>query len=109
MGDEAFRQLSTVDPNGSKLLDKVGVAAILSSIDEICYWIVTVPLHFLLLNLSFRPWLKIKATSGLPNTTDRKLLREMNRATPLSVCDMRSLWCFNDASINFIWVARKSF
>lgn len=28
MGDEAFRQLSMVDPKGNDLLDKVGVAAI---------------------------------------------------------------------------------
>lgn len=26
---------------------------------------------------AFRPWLKIKVTSGLPNTTDRKLQHEM--------------------------------
>lgn len=31
VGDEAFRQLSMVDPKGNELLDKVGVAQMFSS------------------------------------------------------------------------------
>lgn len=79
MGDEAFRELSKVDPEGKELLNKVGVAPICSSLDRICYmyWIFTVPVLFLLLNFFFRLWLKIKVTSGLPKTTDKKLLHEM--------------------------------
>lgn len=39
------------------------------------FWKFTMPVLFML--FAFRPWLKIKVTSGLPNTTDRKRLLEL--------------------------------
>lgn len=39
------------------------------------FWKFTKPVLFML--FAFRPWLKTKVTSGLPNTTDRKRLLEL--------------------------------
>lgn len=85
MGDEAFRQLSKVDPKGNELLDKVGsfsdiFPAYSLFINNIIIRECNISMFFVLL---LRPLPKTKVTSGLPNTTGRKLQPELCNLTPV--------------------------
>lgn len=76
MGDEAFRELSAMDPKGSDLLDKVHMECLECHMFNM-HKGLNVDLFLFVYLYIFRPWLKIRVTSGLPNTTDRKLPLEL--------------------------------
>lgn len=85
MGDEAFKQLSAMDPKGNELLDEV---ISLSILEYKINPVIHLQAAFMCFLFAFfhRPWLQIRVTSGLPNTTSRRLQRK-------DICVKRSRVC----------------